>query len=177
MATFQYRPPKTTPYDPLTGKSEPNFAYGYVAQAVEADVDIETGLIYVRRVVSVNDVGTAVNPDMVQGQIEGAVVQALGYAVMEHLISRNGRIQNPYLSSYLIPTVLDIPIEVKSVIMEHPDPIGPYGARGMGEMPFIPLAPAIAAAIYDATGVWLTELPFIPDRVVAALRQHGIGGA
>ncbi len=174
-ATFQYRPPKTTPYDPMTGKSEPNFAYGYVAQAVEVEVDIETGMIYVRRVVSANDVGRAVNPQLVQGQIEGAVVQALGYAVMEHLISREGRILNPYLSTYLIPTVLDVPIEVKSVILEYADPIGPFGARGMAEMPLIPLAPAIAAAVHDATGVWIDHLPMTPDTVVLKLREHGVG--
>ncbi len=174
-ATFQYRPPRTTAYDPMTGKSEPNFAYGYVAQAVEVEVDIETGIVRVVRVVSANDVGYAVNPQLVQGQIEGAVVQALGYAVMEHLISREGRILNPYLSSYLIPTVWDIPIEVKSVILEYADPIGPFGARGMAEMPFITLAPAIAAAVHDATGVWFHDLPMIPDRVVAGLRAHGIG--
>ncbi len=174
-ATYQYRPPKTTPYDPMTGKSEPNFAYGYVAQAVEVEVDIETGQIYVRRVVSANDVGKAINPQQVQGQIEGAVVQALGYAVMEHLISKEGRIVNPYLSSYLIPTVLDVPIEVKSVILEYADPIGPFGARGMAEMPLIPLAPAIAAAVHDATGVWIDDLPMTPDRVVAKLREQGIG--
>ena len=176
-ATYQYRPPKTTPYDPMTGKAEPNFAYGYVAQAVEVEVDTETGLVRVLRVVCADDVGHAVNPQLIQGQIEGAVVQALGYALMEHLISREGRILNPYLSTYLIPTVLDVPIEVKSVILEYPDPIGPWGARGMAEMPFLPLAPAIAAAIYDATGVWLNELPMIPDRVVAALRAHGVGVA
>jgi CO/xanthine dehydrogenase Mo-binding subunit len=174
-ATYQYRPPKTTAYDPMTGKAEPNFAYGYVAQAVEVEVDIETGLIRVVRVVCADDVGRAVNPTLVQGQIEGAVVQALGYAVMEHLISEEGRIRNPYLSTYLIPTVLDVPLEVKSVILEYADPIGPWGARGMAEMPFIPLAPAIAAAIHDATGVWLDDLPFIPDRVVAALRERGVG--
>ncbi len=174
-ATYQYRPPKTTTYDPMTGKSEPNFAYGYVAQAVEVEVDIETGLIYVRRVVSANDVGKAVNPQQVQGQIEGAVVQALGYAVMEHLISKEGRIVNPYLSSYLIPTVLDVPLEVKSVILEYADPIGPFGARGMAEMPLIPLAPAIAAAVHDATGVWINDLPMTPDRVVARLREQGVG--
>jgi len=176
-AEFMYRPPKTTPYDPKTGRSEPNFAYGYVAQVAEVDVDIETGLIYVRRVVSVNDVGKAVNPQLVEGQVEGAVAQALGYAVMEHLISEEGRIRNPYLSTYLIPTALDMPLEVKSVILEYPDPIGPYGARGMAEMPMIPLTPAIAAAVYDATGVWLDEQPFTPDRVVKALRAAGIGGA
>ncbi len=175
IASYQYRPPKTTPFDPLTGKSEPNFAYGYVAQAVEVEIDIETGLIRVVRVVCADDVGIAINPKLVQGQIEGAVVQALGYAVMEHLISREGRILNPYLSTYLIPTVFDIPLEVKSVILEYPDPIGPFGARGMAEMPLLPLAPAIAAAVYDATGVWIDDLPMIPDRVVVALRQQGIG--
>ncbi|NDJ62579.1 MAG: xanthine dehydrogenase family protein [Chloroflexi bacterium] len=175
IATYQYRPPKTTPNDPLTGKSEPNFAYGYVAQAVEVEVDIETGLIQVLRVICADDVGHAVNPQLVRGQVEGAVVQALGYAVMEHLVSREGRILNPYLSTYLIPTVFDVPLEVKSVILEYPDPIGPWGARGMAEMPMIPLAPAIAAAVYDATGVWIDDQPFVPDRVVAALRAHGVG--
>jgi len=176
IATYQYRPPKTTPYDPMTGKSEPNFAYGYVAQAAEVDVDIETGLIYVRRIVSANDVGRALNPQQVQGQIEGAVIQAIGYAVMENLISREGRLLNPYLSTYLIPTILDVPLEVKSVILEYADPIGPFGARGMGEMPFVPIAPVIAAAVHDAVGIWLDDLPFIPDRVVAALRARGIDG-
>ncbi len=176
IATFQYRPPKTTPYDPMTGKSEPNFAYGYVAQAAEVDVDIETGLIYVRRFVSANDVGLALNPQQVQGQIEGAVIQAIGYAVMEHLISNEGRLLNPYLSTYLIPTILDVPLEVKSVVLEYADPIGPFGARGMAEMPFVPAAAAIAAAVHDAVGIWLDDLPLIPDRVVAALRAHGIDG-
>ena len=174
-ATYQYRPPKTTMYDPLTGKSEPNFSYGYVAQAVEIEIDIETGHIRIVKVVSANDVGRAVNPELVQGQIEGAVIQAQGYALMENLISREGRILNPYLSTYLIPTVLDVPPEVKSVILEYADPIGPWGVRGMAEMPFLPLAPAIAAAVYDATGVWIDSLPLTPDKVVAALRQQGIG--
>jgi len=174
-ATYQYRPPRTTMYDPMTGKSEPNFAYGYVAQAVEVDVDIETGHIYVRRVVSANDVGRAINPELVRGQIEGGVVQAQGYAVMEHLVSIEGQIRNPYLSTYLIPTVMDVPLEVKSVVLEYPDPIGPWGARGMAEMPFLPLAPAINAAVHNATGVWMDFIPLVPDRVVAALRAHGIG--
>jgi CO/xanthine dehydrogenase Mo-binding subunit len=175
VGEFMYRPPKTTPYDPQTGRSEPNFAYGYVAQAVEVEVDIETGQIHVLRVVSVNDVGKAVNPQLVEGQVEGAVAQALGYAVMENLISKEGRILNPHLSTYLIPTVLDMPTEVKSVILEYADPIGPWGARGMAEMPMIPLAPAIAAAIHDATGVWLYQQPFTPDRVVKAFREQGVG--
>jgi CO/xanthine dehydrogenase Mo-binding subunit len=172
---FMYRPPATTPYDPMTGKSEPNFAYGYVAEAVEVEVDIETGHVQVLKVVCANDVGKAVNPEQVQGQIEGAVVQAHGYSLMEQLVSEEGRIKNPYFSTYLIPTALDVPPEVKSVILEYPDPIGPWGARGMAEMPFLPLAPAIAAAIYDATGVWVNSQPFTPQKVVKALREHGIG--
>jgi len=175
IATYQYRPPKTTPYDPETGRSEPNFAYGYVAQAVEVEVDIETGHVRLVRVISANDVGTAINPQMVRSQIEGAVVQAAGYAVMENLVSVEGKIRNPYLSTYLIPTVLDVPDEVKSVILEYPDPIGPWGARGMAEMPFLPLSAAITAAVRDATGVWFDSIPLTPERVVAGLREHGIG--
>lgn len=175
IAHFEYRPPKTTTYDPLTGKSEPNYAYGYTAQAVEVEVDIETGFVYVVRVVSANDVGRAINPQQVVGQIEGAVVQAQGYAVMENMISREGKILNPYLSTYLIPTILDIPEDVKSVVLEYPDPIGPWGARGMAEMPMLPLAPAVAAAVHDATGVWIDAVPMTPDKVVKALRAHGIG--
>lgn len=177
IATYQYRPPKTTAYDPKTGRSEPNFAYGYVAQVAEVEVDIETGHIDLVRVVSANDVGKAINPQQVQGQIEGAVIQAQGYAIMENLVSKEGRILNPYLSSYLIPTVYDIPREVKSVILEYPDPIGPWGARGMAEMPFMALAPAICAAVYDATGVWIDRIPLTPDRVVAALRAAGVAPA
>jgi len=174
-AEHMYRPPKTTMYDPLTGKSEPNFAYGYAAQAVEIEIDIETGQITLTRVISTHDVGKAINPQQLIGQVEGAVVQAQGYALMENLISEQGRIKNPYLSTYLIPTALDVPVEVKSVILEHADPIGPWGARGVAEMPFLPLAPAIASAVYDATGVWLTDVPFTPERVVTALREQGIG--
>ncbi len=175
IATFQYVPPKTEVLDPQTGKGNPNFTYGYVAQAVEVEVDIETGHIRLLRVISVNDVGKAVNPRLIEGQVEGAVVQAQGYALMEHLQSRDARIINPFLSTYLIPTVLDVPEEVKSVILELPDPNGPWGIRGMAEMPLLPLAPAIAAAVYDATGVWINELPMTPDRVTAAFRAQGVG--
>lgn len=174
IGEFMYRPPRTTPYDPHTGRSEPNFAYGYAAQVVDLEVDIETGQVFVHRVIAANDVGRAINPLQVKGQIEGAVVQALGYALMENLVVEEGRIRNPYLSTYLIPTVLDIPLEIKSVILEYPDPIGPWGARGMAEMPFLPTAAAVAAAIYDATGVWIDHQPFTSERIVRALRQNGI---
>jgi CO/xanthine dehydrogenase Mo-binding subunit len=175
IATFQYVPPKTTTLDPETGRGDPNFTYGYVAQAVEVEVDTETGHIRILRVVSTHDVGKAINPDLIIGQVEGAVVQGQGYAILENLQSVDGKILNPYLSTYLIPSVLDIPVEVKSVILEIPDPIGPWGVRGMAEMPLLTLAPAIAAAIYDATGVWIDTIPLTPDRVVAAFREQGVG--
>jgi CO/xanthine dehydrogenase Mo-binding subunit len=169
ISTFQYKPPRTTPYDPQTGKSEPNFAYGYVAQGVTVEVDIETGQIKILEVISVNDVGRAVNPSLVQGQIEGGVVQATGYTILENFIQRDGFVLTPYLSTYLIPTVQDVPDHVKSVILEYADPIGPYGARGMAEMPFLPIAPAVIAAVHQATGVWFYEFPLIPERVLRGL--------
>ncbi|MCY3779769.1 MAG: xanthine dehydrogenase family protein molybdopterin-binding subunit [Chloroflexi bacterium] len=172
---YMYHPPATTPFDPETGRAEPNFAYGYVAEAVEVEVDIETGQVRLVEVVCAIDVGKVVNPQQLEGQIEGAIVQAQGYALMEYLVSNEGRILNPFLSTYLIPTSLDVPPRVKSVILEVPDPIGPWGARGMAEMPFLPLAPAIAAAIHEATGLWLDSQPFTAQKVARALRQHGIG--
>lgn len=176
IGDFMYRPPATTMYEPQTGKSTPNYAYGYVAQAIEIQVDIQTGQIDILDVVSSHDVGKIINPQGVIGQVEGAVVQAQGYAVMEHLISVDGKLKNPYFSTYLIPTALDIPHRIKPILLEHPDPIGPWGARGVAEMPFLTIAPALAAAFYDATGVWIDKIPFTPDSVVKALRAHGIGG-
>ena len=173
---FRFVPLATTPLDPDTGKSMPNFSYGYVAEVAELTVDLETGHIYVGRVVCANDVGKAINPNLIEGQIEGAVVQAHGYALTENLRSEGGHILNPRLSTYLIPGILDIPAEVKSVIMEVPDPLGPWGARGMAEMPFIPYAPAVVAALYDATGVWFNEFPLTPERVYTTLRAHGVSG-
>jgi CO/xanthine dehydrogenase Mo-binding subunit len=175
IAHETYRPPKTEPYAPETGICMPNFSYGYVAEAVELTVDVETGHIFVDRVVCANDVGKAINPRLVEGQIEGAVVQAHGYALMENLQVKDGRIVNPYFSQYLIPGIKDVPTKVESIIMEVPDPIGPWGARGMAEMPFLPLAPAVVAALHDATGVWFDEIPLLPYKVVEKLREHGIG--
>ncbi len=176
IGSYTYRPPKTTMYDPHTGKSEPNFAYGYVAQAVEVEVDLETGEIEIVRVISANDVGHAINPQLVQGQIEGAVVQAQGYAIMEDFQLREGRVLTPFLSTYLIPTVLDVPHQVESVILEYPDLEGPWGARGVGEMPFLPFAPAVVAAVHNATGIWFAEIPLTPERVAMRLRESGLVG-
>jgi CO/xanthine dehydrogenase Mo-binding subunit len=174
LGVFKYRPPATTPLDPQTGKSEPNFAYGYVAEAVALEVDVETGQIHLLDVVCADDVGKAVNPQQVEGQIEGGVVQAGGYAILENFIQDAGKVRTAHLSTYLIPTVLDIPDRVRSLILEYPDPIGPWGARGMGEMPYLPFVPAVAAAVHDATGVWFYEFPLTPERVLFGLRAAGV---
>ena len=169
IAEFQYFAPPTTPMDKETGYSMPNFQYAYVAQAVDVEVDTETGHVRVKRIVSADDVGKALNPDLVVSQIEGGLVQAHGYAVLEEFKTRDGRVLTDQFSTYLIPTIWDIPEKVESVLVEVPDPNGPWGARGMGELPYLPVAPAIAAAIHDATGVWMDEFPFTPERVLKAL--------
>jgi CO/xanthine dehydrogenase Mo-binding subunit len=172
VAEYAWLAPKTTPYDPETGKSEPNFAYGYVAQAVEVEVDTETGHVRVLRVWSANDVGHAINPELVRGQIEGGIIQAQGYAVLENFQMKDGQVLTPYLSNYLIPTVLDVPQEINSMILEYPDPLGPWGARGMAEMPYLPFAPAVCAAVKDAIGIWFDSFPLTPDRVLKALKSR-----
>jgi len=169
IAEFSYFAPPTTPMDKETGYSMPNFQYAYVAQAVDVEIDADTGHLRVKRIISADDVGTAINPDLVIGQIEGAVVQAHGYAVMEEFKTKDGRVLTDQFSTYLLPTILDIPEKVESVLVEVPDPNGPWGARGMGELPYLPVAAAIAAAIHDATGVWINEFPFTPERILRAL--------
>jgi CO/xanthine dehydrogenase Mo-binding subunit len=169
IGEFKYLAPRTNQFQPETGYSTPNFAYAFVAQAVEVDVDTETGHVRVKRLISADDVGQAINPALVEGQVEGAVVQAQGYALMEDWKTKDGRVLTDQLSTYLIPTIWDIPEKVETVIVEVPDPNGPWGARGLGELPFLPVAPAIGAAIHDATGVWVDEFPFTPERVLRAL--------
>jgi CO/xanthine dehydrogenase Mo-binding subunit len=169
IGEFKYLAPRTTNFDKETGHSTPNFAYAFVAQAVEVEVDTETGHVRVVRVVSADDIGKPINPALVQGQVEGAVVQAQGYAVLEDFKTKNGQVLTDQLSTYLIPTIWDIPEKVETVFVEVPDPNGPWGARGVGELPFLTVAPAIAAAIQDATGVWVDEFPFTPERVLRAL--------
>jgi CO/xanthine dehydrogenase Mo-binding subunit len=171
VAEFTFLAPKTTHFEEETGHSTPNFSYAYSAEAVEVEVDTGTGHVRVLRVVVADDVGKAINPDLVVGQIEGAVVQAQGYAITEDLKMKDGRVLSDQLSTYLLPTILDIPGTVESVIVETADPNGPWGARGLGEIPFLPLVPAIAAAIHDATGVWIDEFPFTPERVYTALHR------
>jgi len=169
IAEFKYTPPATTTLEPGTGKGAPNFSYGYVAQAVDLEVDTETGEIRLIKVICADDVGKALNPQQITGQIEGAVVQAAGYVIQENFIQQDGYVVTDKFSNYLIPTVLDVPEKVESIILEYGDELGPFGARGMAEMPFIPLAPAIITALFDATGVWFDEFPLTPERVLRGL--------
>jgi CO/xanthine dehydrogenase Mo-binding subunit len=169
IGEFKYLAPRTNQFHPETGHSTPNFAYAFVAQAAEVEVDTETGHVRVLRFLSADDVGQAINPALVEGQVEGAVVQAQGYAVLEDWKMKDGRVLTDQLSTYLIPTIWDIPEKVETVLVEIPDPNGPWGARGLGELPFLTVAPAIGAAIHDATGVWVDEFPFTPERVLRAL--------
>ena len=169
IGEYRFVPRETTALDPHTGECDPNITYGYVAQSVSVEVDIETGHINVLDVVSVDDVGKAINPTQVVGQIEGAVVQAHGYTLMENLIVKDGYVKTSKFSNYLIPTSLDVPDRVDSVILECADPQGPWGLRGVAEMPFLPYAPAVTAAVYDATGVWFDDFPLTPERVLRGI--------
>lgn len=147
----------------------PNFGYGYVAQVAEVTVNTENGFITVERVICADDVGQAINPQQVVGQIEGAIVQAHGYTLLEDFRVEQGRVLTPNFSTYLIPGVYDIPEQIDSLIIEAPHPDGPYGARGMGEMPFVPYAAAVASAVFAATGVWFDDFPLTPERVLRGL--------
>lgn len=168
---YVYHPRPTSAPDPQTGLSDPSITYGYCAQVVEIAIDLETGHITVERVISVNDVGRAVNPQQVEGQIEGAVAQAIGWVLLEDFKQKEGRTLTSHLSNYLIPGALDVARHIEPVILEIPDPQGPLGVRGMAEMPMIPTAPAITAAVYDAAGVWINQLPLTPERVWNAIHR------
>jgi CO/xanthine dehydrogenase Mo-binding subunit len=168
-ATVQYRPPATTPLEPGSGVGIPNYCYGYSAQAVEVEVNLLTGQVQVLTIISAHDVGKAINRQQVEAQIEGCLAQALGYALLENFQVKDGHVLTPYFSTYLLPTALDMPVEIVPVILELADPNGPYGARGVAEMPLVPFAPAVAAAIHDAIGVWLYEQPMTPERVLIGL--------
>jgi CO/xanthine dehydrogenase Mo-binding subunit/aerobic-type carbon monoxide dehydrogenase small subunit (CoxS/CutS family) len=156
--------PPTTPSDE-NGQGSPYATYAFAAQIAVVEVDTELGTTKVRRVVAAHDVGRAINPVQVEGQIQGGVVQGLGLALMEEYVP--GRTEN--LHDYLIPTVGDAPA-IECILIEDPEPLGPYGAKGVGEPGLIPTAPAILGAIHHATGVRMRQVPVLPHRLLAALK-------
>jgi CO/xanthine dehydrogenase Mo-binding subunit len=172
VATYQFRPSPTTSLDAESGAGRPNYCYGYAAQAVEVEVNMLTGQVRVLSIISVHDVGRAINRQQVEGQIEGCLAQALGYALLENFQVRDGHVLTSTLSAYLLPTVLDMPRDVTPVILELADPEGPYGARGVAEMALVPFTAAVAIAIHDATGVWMSQQPMTPERVLAAITEQ-----
>jgi len=133
-------------------------------------VDTETGKVQVLKMVTAYDVGKAINPISLEGQIEGGTIQGLGYAIMEEMIHKDGVVVNPNLGDYYVPTSLDIP-EMKSIIVEYPGALGPYGAKAVGEPPIVLPAAAIVNAIDNAVGVRIDEIPATPNRVLLALRN------
>ncbi|MBW1713661.1 MAG: molybdopterin-dependent oxidoreductase [Deltaproteobacteria bacterium] len=169
-ASDSFNPPTAEMLDPETGRGVPFGAYSYATQMVEVEVDTETGLFEVLRVVAAHDVGRAVNPMGVEGQIEGGVVMGLGYAIMEEIVWDKGLMQTTGFGAYLLPTSLDAP-PITSIIVEEPEPTGPFGAKGTGEPPCCPTAAALVNAIYDAVGVNITSLPVTAEKVFLGLQQ------
>jgi CO/xanthine dehydrogenase Mo-binding subunit/aerobic-type carbon monoxide dehydrogenase small subunit (CoxS/CutS family) len=165
-AVESYDPP-TAPLD-ANGQGSPYAVYGYGAQIVELEVDLALGTVRLVRITAAHDVGRAINPLLAEGQIEGGIAQGIGLALMEEYIP--GRTEN--LHDYLIPTIGDVP-PIDTILVEVPDPEGPFGAKGLGEHVLIPTAPAILNAIRHATGVLVTKVPATPSRIRAAIRAGG----
>jgi CO/xanthine dehydrogenase Mo-binding subunit len=136
------------------------------------EVDIETGEVSVTKSILAIDVGKAINPCAVEGQMEGGAAMGIGWALMEEIFMKDGDMENPSFHNFLIPTTKDLP-RLQSIIVEHPNELGPFGAKGVGEPPLIPVAPAIRSAIDDATGLVLNTIPFTAVRVIEAIKKQG----
>ena len=166
--TREYRHRPTTPIDPITGQGLPHVQFAFAGHRAVVDVDIETGLVKVIEMATVQDVGKALNPQAIEGQIEGGTAQGLGLAILEEIQVVNGKVKNPSFTDYLIPTVLDMP-PVRSIILEYADEHAPYGLRGVGEAPTISSTPAVVSAIRAATGLALNRVPVRPEHITSTM--------
>jgi len=164
--------PATTMLDRETGHGKPYGAYVFATQIAEVEVDTETGELEILKITAVHDCGKAINPLLTEGQVEGGVAMGVGYAVMEEMVVDHGRVKNPQFTDYLVPTALDVPSIVTSLV-ERPEPTGPFGAKGIGEPSLLPTAPAIVNAIQDAVGIRIRELPATPEKILKALLEKG----
>ncbi|MEV0071314.1 MULTISPECIES: xanthine dehydrogenase subunit D [unclassified Amycolatopsis] len=162
--TREFHHRRTYPLDPETGQGDAHVQYGFSAHRAVVDVDVELGLVKVVQLDCAQDVGKAMNPDAVLGQIQGGSAQGLGLAVMEEIQVLDGKVRNPSFTDYLIPTVLDMP-PMRIDVLERPDPHAPYGVRGVGEPPTISSTPAVANAIRAATGLELPRVPIRPEHI------------
>jgi len=164
----QFEPYPGDAFDDTTYRGDAYPAFGWAACVAEVKVDLDTGEVAVTNVVAADDVGRVIHPVLAEGQVEGGTLQAVGYATIEEIKLDNGRYLNDRLATYLIPTALDAP-RITSILVEAPFSGAPHGAKGLGELPMDVGAPAVVAAIHDATGVWIQELPATPERILAAL--------
>jgi len=146
-------------------------AYSFGVQVAEVQVDRKTGKVTILKFFSIHDSGTVINPMLGEGQVEGGVVQGIGYALMEEIVRNGGKVLNGNFTDYRIPTIKDVP-PIETIFIEEPDPFGPFGAKGLGEITQVPTAPAVANAIYDAIGIRLKELPMTPEKVFGALKER-----
>ncbi len=167
-ASDQFKPFPGQPFDEHAFTGDPYPAWGWAACAARVDVDLDTGEVAVREVVAVDDAGVVIHPILAEGQVEGGTLQAVGYATIEEMKVQDGRYLNDRLSTYLIPTAVDAP-RITAIMVEAPFDGVPHGAKGLGEMPMDVGAPAVIAAIHDATGIWIDRLPATPERVLAGL--------
>jgi xanthine dehydrogenase D subunit len=174
--TREYHHRQTQPLDPENGQADAHVAFAFAAHRAVVDVDTELGLVKVVEIATAQDVGKAINPQAVEGQIEGGIAQGLGLALMEEIQVADGKVRNPSFTDYLIPTVLDMP-PVRLDVLELGHPHSPYGLRGVGEPPTISSAPAIVAAIRAATGRPLTRVPVRPEHIagVTGAKEEGRG--
>ena len=162
-----YVQPDTIHWDDETYRGDAYPVYAWACTIADVEVDMLTGEVHVTDLVSAVDCGKAIHPVMAEGQIEGGMLQAVGWATIEEIKMKDGGYQNDRLATYLIPTALDAP-RIRTILVENPYSGGPFGAKGIGELPMDGPAPAIIAAIHDATGAWLDEVPATPEKVLAA---------
>lgn len=162
--------PFVRPISRETGHGKQYGTHVFATQIAVVSVDDETGAYRIEKLYAVHDCGTAVNPMLVHGQIHGGAGMGVGFAKYEEMVLDHGKVKNNQFTDYIIPTALDMP-EIVSEFVERPESTGPYGAKGVGEPAILPTAPAIANAIYDAVGVWVTDLPITPEKIYMALRQ------
>ncbi len=164
----QFEPYPGVAFDDETYTGDAYPAYGWACAVARVEVDLDTGEVAVRDCVSADEIGRVIHPVLAEGQVEGGTLQAIGYATIEEIKVADGRYLNDRLATYLIPTALDAP-PIRSILVEKPFSGSPHGAKGVGELPMDVAAPAVVAAIHDATGVWVHDLPATPERILAGL--------
>jgi len=171
VGTGCYQPPKNLGADVKGGAVGTSPAYSFSTAVCEVSVDLETGFVKVERITDFSDGGTVINPTTFHGQVEGSAIMGLGETLLEDMLhGKDGKLVNPNLHDYLLPTICESP-EIKTAAVESYEPRGPFGAKEVGEGSLLPMLGAIANAIYDATGVRVTELPITPEKILRGLRE------